>query len=86
MDRLDIYNWLLIPVGVSPKRQMPIEATDIMLLMVAYGRSVAALPRWLVEKHAATSDVRPIRLGRDGVTKPIFLDLREADAADSQGS
>ena len=48
-----------------------------MLLMVAHGRGVAALPRWLVEETAAKFNVRPVRLGRDGVTKQIFLGLRE---------
>jgi LysR family transcriptional regulator for metE and metH len=33
-----------------------------------------------VEENAATFDIRPIRLGRDGVAKQIFLGLREADA------
>jgi LysR family transcriptional regulator for metE and metH len=79
-DRLDIYTQFLMPAGISPKRHMPIETTDIMLLMVAHGRGVAALPRWLVEENAATFDIRPIRLGRDGVAKQIFLGLREADA------
>jgi LysR family transcriptional regulator for metE and metH len=41
---------------------------------------VAALPRWLVEENAANFDVSPVRLGRDGVAKQIFLGLREADA------
>jgi LysR family transcriptional regulator for metE and metH len=79
-DRLDIYTQFLLPAGISPKRHMPIETTDIMLLMVAHGRGVAALPRWLVEENAAAFDIKPIRLGRDGVAKQIFLGLREADA------
>jgi LysR family transcriptional regulator for metE and metH len=78
-DRLDIYTQFLMPAGISPRRHMPIETTDIMLLMVAHGRGVAALPRWLVEENAANFNVRPIRLGRDGVAKQIFLGVREAD-------
>lgn len=79
-DRLDIYTQFLMPAGISPRQHRPIETTDIMLLMVAHGRGVAALPRWLVEEYAASFDVRPIRLGRDGVAKQIFLGQREADA------
>ncbi len=78
-DRLDIYTQFLMPAGISPRRHMPIETTDIMLLMVAHGRGVAALPRWLVEENAAIFDVTPVRLGRDGVAKEIFLGVREAD-------
>ncbi len=62
---------------------MPISSsakTDIMLLMVAHGRGVAALPRWLVEEYAVRFNVTSVRLGHDGVAKQIFLGLREADA------
>jgi LysR family transcriptional regulator for metE and metH len=79
-DRLDIYTQFLMPAGISPRQHKPIETTDIMLLMVAHGRGVAALPRWLVEENAAKFAVTPIRLGQNGVAKQIFLGLREADA------
>jgi len=79
-DRLDIYTQFLTPAGISPRQHKPIETTDIMLLMVSHGRGVAALPRWLVEEYAVSFNVRPVRLGRDGVAKQIFLGLREADA------
>ena len=79
-DRLDIYTQFLTPAGISPRQHKPIETTDIMLLMVAHGRGVAALPRWLVEEPAGTFNIHPVRLGRDGVAKQIFLGLREADA------
>ena len=35
-----------------------------MLQMVASGRGVAALPRWLVEEYAGKMPVVPVRLGR----------------------
>ena len=50
-----------------------------MLQMVASGRGVAALPRWLVEEYADKMDVVPVRLGPDGIAKQIFLGAREAD-------
>ncbi len=80
IDRLDVYTRFLTPAGVSPKRHKPIETTDIMLQMVASGRGVAAMPRWLVEDYARTLEVWPVKLGRQGVAKQIFLGLREADA------
>lgn len=80
VDRLDIYTRFLMPAGITPKRHKPIETTDIMLQMVASGRGVAALPRWLVEEYAEKLDISPVRLGKTGVDKQIFLGLREADA------
>ncbi|MGN6527070.1 MAG: LysR family transcriptional regulator [Burkholderiaceae bacterium] len=79
IERLDIYNQFLMPAGIAPRRHKAIETTDIMLQMVASGRGVAALPRWLVDEYAAKMDVVPVRLGRHGIAKQIFLGAREAD-------
>ena len=58
-----------------------IETTDIMLQMVASGRGVAALPRWLVLEYAQRLAVRPVRLGPQGVAKQNHLGVR----SDEQG-
>jgi LysR family transcriptional regulator for metE and metH len=78
-DRLDVYNQFLLPAGITPKRHKPIETTDIMLQMVASGRGVAALPRWLVEESAGRFDIVPVRLGPRGIAKQIHLGMREGD-------
>ena len=80
-DRLDIYTQFLTPAGVVPRRHKVIETTDIMLQMVASGRGVAALPRWLADEYADRIPVTPVKLGRDGIAKQIFLGMREADAS-----
>lgn len=79
-ERLDIYTQFLTPAGISPRQHKPIETTDIMLLMVAHGRGVAALPRWLAEEYAPAFQLHPLRLGKKGIDKQIFLGLRETDA------
>lgn len=78
-DRLDIYTQFLMPAGVSPRRHKAIETTDIMLQMVASGRGVAALPRWLANEYADKLDVAAVRLGPRGIAKQIFLGARETD-------
>jgi LysR family transcriptional regulator for metE and metH len=47
--------------------------------MVASGRGVAALPRWLVEENVVRFGVLPVRLGKHGVAKQLFLGFRESD-------
>jgi LysR family transcriptional regulator, regulator for metE and metH len=79
IDRQDIYNLFLIPAGITPRRHKFIETTDIMLQMVASGRGVAALPRWLVEEYSDKMAIVPVRLGGQGVAKQIFLGMRETD-------
>ncbi|MDB5489446.1 MAG: LysR family transcriptional regulator [Reyranella sp.] len=79
IDRLDIYNQFLQPAGITPRRHKAIETTDIMLQMVASGRGVAALPRWLALEYMDKMDIVSVRLGPGGIAKQIFLGAREAD-------
>ncbi len=80
-DRLDIYTQFLLPAGVTPKRQKTIETTDIMMQMVASGRGVAALPRWLADEYALQLGIVALRVGKTGISKQIFVGVREADAS-----
>lgn len=78
-ERLDIFKLFLIPAGVAPRRHKTIETTDILLQMVASGRGVSALPRWLVEEYAGQLDIVPVRLGAQGIAKQIFLSARQSE-------
>ncbi len=80
LERLDVYSQFLLPAGAVPKRHKVIETTDIMLQMVACDRGVAALPGWLVAEYREKIPVVPVRLGRHGIAKQIFLGIRTADA------
>lgn len=81
IERLDVYSQFLLPSGVVPRRHRVIETTDIMLQMVACGRGVAALPAWLVEEYRDKVGVVPVRLGRHGIKKQIFLGVRVGEAS-----
>lgn len=78
-SRLDIYTEFLTPAQCAPREHQEIEATNILLQMVAAGRGVAALPHWLVEEFAQTMPLRAVRLGEKGIAKQIFLGIRRTD-------
>jgi LysR family transcriptional regulator for metE and metH len=78
-DRLDIYTHFLSPAGVVPKRHKTSETTDIMLQMVACGRGVAALPRWLAQEYCNKLPLAVVRLGANGIAKKIYLGTRQSD-------
>lgn len=79
VERLDIFAQFLMPAHVSPKKHKTMEDTEIMLQMVAAGRGVAALPRWLVEEYASSLPLTILTLGQQGLHKQIFLGVRESD-------
>lgn len=75
LGRLDIYTDFLLPADCRPKKHKCIEDTEIMLQMVASGRGVAALPRWLVDEQAQRLPLRGLSLA-GGLQKQIFLGFR----------
>ncbi|WP_372965993.1 LysR family transcriptional regulator [Marinobacter sp.] len=79
-ERLDIFTRFFLPAHAAPARHKTIETTDIMLQMVAAGRGVSALPRWLVDEYAQKMPVKAVKLGKTGMPKQIFLGFRERDA------
>lgn len=80
-DRLDIYQQFLNPANCLPRQHRELEATEILLQMVAANRGVTALPEWLVRDYAETLPIVPVRLGDQGIHKHIHLGIRIADAA-----
>ncbi|QUJ68041.1 LysR family transcriptional regulator [Photobacterium sp. GJ3] len=78
-SRLDIYTSFLTPAKCSPRKHKLIETTDIMLQMVAAGRGVAALPKWLAKEYGDRLSIKAVRLGETGIQKHIHLGVRETD-------
>lgn len=79
VERLDIFSQFLLPAGCRPARHKTLENTDIMLQMVAAGRGVTALPRWLVDEYSDRWPLHSLALGDRGIAKQIFLGVREGD-------
>jgi LysR family transcriptional regulator for metE and metH len=79
-ERLDIYTHFLNPSGVTVRKQKEVETTDMMFQLVACNRGVTALPRWLVEEYAEKYPIFPVRMGKKGVSKQIFLGIRTEDS------
>jgi LysR family transcriptional regulator, regulator for metE and metH len=79
IERLDVFSQFLMPAGSMPKRHLTIETTDIILQLIASGRGVGALPRWLVAEYKKEIPLAVVRLGRRGIAKQIFLGTRAAD-------
>ncbi|MCC2616972.1 LysR family transcriptional regulator [Aestuariibacter halophilus] len=77
--RLDIFSQFLNPAGASVYRHTPLEATDVMLQLVANGRGITALPRWLVEEYQPRLSLKSLRLGQDGLFKQLFVGIRQSD-------
>lgn len=79
-ERLDIFRQFLLPAHCQPKKHKVMEATEMMLQMVAADRGVTALPQWLVAEYAEKLPISAVRLGASGLHKQIHLGVRTPDS------
>ena len=77
--RLDIFQQFLLPAQCMPKLHKTLEATDIILQMVAANRGVAAMPKWLALEYSSSLPVKVIRLGECGIHKHIYVGYRKQE-------
>ncbi len=78
-DRLDVFTQFLIPSGARPKEHVHVEATEIMMQLVAAGRGVSTFPDWLIAKYATDFSVTGVRLGKGGIQKKLYVVARQQD-------
>lgn len=83
-DRLDIYQQFLHPANCLPRQHRELEATEMLLQMVAANRGVTALPEWLVRESSKDLPIVSVRLGARGIHKHIHLGIRTHDRDQQQ--
>lgn len=78
-ERLDVFTQFLIPAAVQPKSHRQVEATEIMLQLVAAGRGVCTLPDWMLDKYRLAFPLTGLHLGAKGILKKLYVALRKED-------
>ncbi|QGX61084.1 LysR family transcriptional regulator [Alteromonas mediterranea] len=78
LSRLDIFTHFLTPANCTVRQHKTIETTEIILQMVAAGRGVTALPKWLIDESQERDLLTYRSLGEVGVSKTLYLGHRKA--------
>ncbi len=73
-SRLDIFK-----LDINPVKHIPVEATEIMVQLVAAGRGVSTFPDWLIEKYSGDFNLRGVSITKEGIRKKLYLVIREED-------
>ncbi len=85
-ERLDIFKLFLLPANCLPKKHKTIEATEIILQLVAANRGVACLPLWLLERYSSEFPIAALKLGKKGIQKKIHFGMRSNERPGSFAS
>lgn len=78
LSRLDVFTHFLTPANCTVRQHKTIETTEIILQMVAAGRGVTALPKWLIDESKESELLACRSLGKQGVSKTLYLGHRKA--------
>lgn len=78
-QRLDVFSRFLQPAGVEPAAVRHSELTSVILLLVASGRGVAALPDWVLREAAQAESLSTRPLGRNGLKGTLYAAVRRTD-------
>ncbi len=78
-QRLDVFSRFLQPAGVEPAAVRHSELTSVILLLVASGRGVAALPDWVMREAAQADSLTTRQLGRNGLKGTLYAAVRRSD-------
>jgi LysR family transcriptional regulator for metE and metH len=77
--RMDVFRYFLQPAGVEPAAVRQAELTAVILLLVANGQGVAALPDWVMRHSSHPQGLHTLPLGSDGLHRSLFAAVRTAE-------
>lgn len=78
-DRLDVFKHFLSPARVEPKEIRQSDLTAVILLLVASGQGVAALPDWVLVNSPQPSSLTSRPLGSTGLHGTLYAATRRID-------
>lgn len=78
-DRLDVFKHFLSPAGVEPRETRQSDLTAVILLLVASGQGVAALPDWVLVNSLQPSSLTSRPLGSEGLHGTLYAATRRID-------
>lgn len=78
-SRLDVFSRFLSPAGVEPAEVRPVEATGVILMLVASNRGVAVLPDWVLTDHRHDQGLATRPLTADGMHGTLYAAVRRSE-------
>jgi LysR family transcriptional regulator for metE and metH len=66
---LTIYQQVLLPAGVTPRRHTAVQLTEAILEMVKAGLGVSAMAGWAIAPYVKAKQVRAVRVTRNGLRR-----------------
>ena len=80
IERLDLFNELLMPKGIERKATRQNELTSIILLLVSANKGVSVLPDWVLQSARDTELLAQRKLTKSGITRKLYAAVRTRES------
>lgn len=68
-----MFNDFLEPADVEPAHLLATELPSLMVHLVAHGRGICCLPRWVLDEHVHDGQVALRRMGENGMWCNLYI-------------
>ena len=73
LESVTVYQHLLAPANISPKKITPLPLTEASIEMVKAEMGVMAMAKWAVQPYLKSHPLKAIKIGRNGLKRTHYV-------------
>lgn len=73
METVTIYQFLLAPAKVSPKKITPLPLTEASIEMVKADMGIMAMAKWALQPYLKNNNLKAIKIGKNGLKRKHYI-------------
>ncbi|MEA5403001.1 LysR family transcriptional regulator [Arcicella sp. DC2W] len=73
LETVTIYQFLLEPAKVSPKKITPLPLTEASIEMVKADMGIMAMAKWALQPYLKNNSIKAIKIGKNGLKRKHYI-------------
>lgn len=73
LETVTVYQFLLAPANVTPKKITPLPLTEASIEMVKADMGVMAMAKWAVQPYLKNNAIKTVKIGRYGLKRKHYI-------------
>lgn len=73
LETVTVYQFLLAPAKVRPKKITPLPLTEASIEMVKAEMGVIAMAKWAAQPYLKNSTIKTVKIGKNGLKRTHFI-------------
>lgn len=73
LKTVTIYQFLLKPANVSPKKITPLPLTEASIEMIKADMGIMAMAKWAIQPYLKNNSIKAIKIGKNGLKRKHYI-------------